>query len=87
MSARTPSMYRFAYSLTVEEERRCAKNEFYLQQSPKYKGYTEKIFKALYTKEPLTMEEISQYTGIDKRSINGVLSFNITAGYMRRIPL
>jgi len=80
-------MLRFKYSLTTDGERRCAKNEFYLQQTPKYKGYTEKIFKTLYTKEPLTIREISYHTGIDRRAVNGIITFNVMAGYIRRISL
>ena len=77
-------MLRFKYTLTSEGERRVTKNEFYLQKTPKYRGYTEKIFRALYGSESLTTAEISRYTGIDKRSVNGVISFNIVAGYIRR---
>jgi len=80
-------MLRYRYSLTDEGERRCAKNEFYLQQTPKYKGYTEKIFRTLYSQEPLTIREISQHTGIDKRAVNGIITFNLVAGYIRRIQL
>jgi len=80
-------MLRYKYSLTNEGERRCAKNEFYLQQTPKYKGYTEKIFKTLYSQEPLTIREISQYTGIDRRAVNGIITFNVVAGYIRRVAL
>jgi len=80
-------MLRYRYSLTDEGERRCAKNEFYLQQTPKYKGYTEKIFRTLHSQEPLTIREISQYTGIDKRAVNGIITFNLVAGYIRRIQL
>jgi len=80
-------MLRYKYSLTNEGERRCAKNEFYLQKTPKYKGYTEKIFKTLYTQEPLTIREISQHTGISRRAVNGIITFNVMAGYIRRITL
>jgi len=80
-------MLRFKYSLTTEGERRCAKNEFYLQQTPKYRGYTEKIFRILYSKKPMTIREISQYTGIDRRAVNGIITFNVTAGYIQRIRL
>jgi len=80
-------MLRFKYSLTTEGERRCAKKEFYLQQTPKYKGYTEKIFRVLYGREPLTTKEISYYTGIDRRAVNGIITFNVMAGYIRRIRL
>jgi len=77
-------MLRYKYTLTTDGERRCANNEFYLQQTPKYRGYTEKIFRALYGSEPLTIAEISQYTGIDRRAVNGVITFNVMAGYIRR---
>jgi len=80
-------MLRYRYSLTGNGERRCAKNEFYLQQTPKYRGYTEKIFRALYDSEPKTIAEISQQTGIDRRAVNGVITFNVMAGYIRRIVL
>jgi len=80
-------MLRYRYSLTTEGERRCAKSEFYLQKTPKYKGYTEKIFRALYSSEPLTIREISQYTGIDRRAVNGIITFNLVAGYIRRLSL
>lgn len=77
-------MLRFKYALTTNGARRCANNEFYLQKTPKYRGYTEKIFKALYDSEPLTIAEISQYTGIQRRAVNGVITFNVMAGYIRR---
>jgi len=80
-------MLRFRYALTQDGARRCAKNEFYLQQTPKYRGYTEKIFRALYSSEPLTIAEISQSTGIDRRAVNGVITFNVVAGYIRRIVI
>jgi len=80
-------MLRYRYSLTNEGERRCAKSEFYLQQTPKYRGYTEKIFRTLYGSEPLTIREISHYTGIDRRAVNGIITFNVMAGYIRRISL
>lgn len=77
-------MLRFRYTLTNDGERRVAKNEFYLQQTPKYRGYTEKIFRALYGSDALTIAEISRYTGIDRRSVNGVITFNLMAGYIKR---
>jgi hypothetical protein len=77
-------MLRYKYALTNDGERRVAKNEFYLQQTPKYRGYTEKIFRVLYGSDPLTLAEISQNTGIDRRSVNGVITFNLMAGYIRR---
>ena len=81
-------MLKYKYTLTKEGARRCAKDEFYLQETPTYKGYTEKIFRLLnMAKKPLTVREISGLTGIQPRSINGVLTFNIYAGYIRRILL
>jgi len=80
-------MLRYKYTLTNDGERRCAKNEFYLQQTPKYRGYTEKIFRALFSSEPLTIAEISEYTGIQRRAVNGVITFNVMAGYIQRIRL
>ena len=80
-------MLRFRYSLTTDGMRRCANNEFYLQQTPKYRGYTEKIFRALYDSEPKTIAEISYRTGIERRAVNGVITFNVMAGYIRRISL
>jgi len=80
-------MLRYRYSLTNEGERRCSKSEFYLQETPNYKGYTEKIFRTLYSSEPMTIREISQYTGIDKRAVNGIITFNLMAGYIKRITL
>jgi len=80
-------MLRYRYSLTTDGERRASHNEFYLQQTPKYKGYTEKIFRALYGSEPLTIREISYYTGIERRAVNGIITFNVMAGYIRRIAL
>lgn len=77
-------MLRFKYTLTTDGERRVAKNEFYLQGTPRYRGYTEKIFRALYGSDPMTIAEISGYTGIDTRSVNGVITFNIMAGYIKR---
>jgi DNA-binding MarR family transcriptional regulator len=78
---------RYRYALSNEGERRCAKDEFYLQQTPKYKGYTEKIFRTLYSSKPLTIRDISDYTGIDKRAVNGIITFNLMAGYIRRIVI
>lgn len=67
---------------------RYAKNEFYLQNTPTYKGFTERIFRVLYERrKPLTIAEISSLTGIKPRSVNGVITFNIYAGYIRRIPV
>jgi hypothetical protein len=77
-------MLRFKYALTNDGERRVTKNEFYLQQTPKYRGYTEKIFRTLYSSDALTIAEISQNTGIDRRSVNGVITFNLMAGYIKR---
>jgi DNA-binding MarR family transcriptional regulator len=77
-------MLRYRYGLTTDGERRCAKNEFYLQETPKYKGYTEKIFRTLYESDPLTIAEISEHTGIQRRAVNGVITFNVMAGYIRR---
>jgi len=80
-------MLRYKYALTNDGERRCAKSEFYLQMTPNYKGYTEKIFRTLYSSEPLTIREISAYTGIDKRAVNGIITFNLLMGYIKRIDL
>ena len=80
-------MLRYKYTLTDDGERRCANNEFYLQKTPKYRGYTEKIFKAVYDSDPKTIAEISYHTGIDRRAVNGVITFNVMAGYIRRISL
>ncbi len=78
------TMLRYKYALTNDGERRVSKNEFYLQETPKYRGYTERIFRALYSSDALTIAEISHYTGIDKRSVNGVITFNLVAGYIKR---
>jgi len=81
-------MLRYRYTLTEAGERRCVKGEFYLQETPKYRGYTEKIFRTLYRSEnPLTVREISELTGIHRRSVNGVITFNLLAGYITRIPI
>ncbi len=80
-------MLRFKYTLTSDGERRCANNEFYLQKTPKYRGYTEKIFRALFRSEPLTIAQISEHTGIERRAVNGVITFNVMAGYIQRIRL
>ena len=80
-------MLRYKYTLTENGERRCANDEFYLQQTPKYRGYTERIFKALYDSEPLTIAQISEKTQIHRRSVNGVITFNVMAGYIQRILL
>jgi len=80
-------MLRYRYSLTSDGERRCSNSEFYLQKTPKYKGYTEKIFRTLYGSEPLTTREISHYTGIDRRAVNGIITFNLMAGYIQRIAI
>jgi DNA-binding MarR family transcriptional regulator len=80
-------MLRYKYSLTTDGERRCSKSEFYLQKTPKYKGYTEKIFRTLYSTQPLTIREISEKTRIDRRAVNGIITFNVMAGYIRRIAL
>lgn len=80
-------MLRYKYSLTGDGERRCAKNEFYLQETPKYKGYTERIFRTLYDNDPKTVAEISENTGIERRAVNGVITFNVMAGYIQRILL
>ncbi|MGD8507024.1 MAG: hypothetical protein PVF15_10235 [Candidatus Bathyarchaeota archaeon] len=78
-------MLRYKYALTNDGQRRCINNEFYLQETPSYKGYTEKIFRILHrSRKPLTIREISELTGIHKRSVNGVITFNIMAGYIRR---
>ena len=79
-------MLRYRYTLTTEGLRRCVHNEFYLQKTPRYRGYTEKIFRTLHrSPKPLTIREISELTGIHKRSVNGVITFNIMAGYIRRV--
>lgn len=80
-------MLRYKYALTSAGERRCANNEFYLQKTPKYRGYTEKIFKALFGSEALTIAEISERTRIERRAVNGVITFNVMAGYIQRISL
>jgi len=80
-------MLRYKYALTNEGARRCGQNEFYLQNTPNYKGYTEKIFRALHGSEPLTIREISYSTGIDKRAVNGIITFNLMMGYIQRINL
>jgi Mn-dependent DtxR family transcriptional regulator len=81
-------MLRYRYTLTKEGLRRCINNEFYLQKTPRYRGYTEKIFRILHSSDkPLTIKEISELTGIHRRSVNGVITFNIMAGYIRREPI
>jgi len=81
-------MSKFKYCLTEEGRRRCLKNEFYLQGTPIYKGYTEKIFQLLHkTKKPLSIREISELTGINLRSVNGVIMFNVYAGYIKRVQM
>lgn len=78
-------MLKYKYTLTKAGERRCVNDEFYLQNTSGYRGHTEKIFRLLHiSKRPLTVEEISEMTGIGTHSINGVLTFNISAGYITR---
>jgi len=81
-------MSKFKYSLTDVGVKRCVKNEFYLQATSTYKGFTERIFRLLHnTEKPLTIREISNLTGIKPRSVNGVITFNIYAGYIKQIPV
>ena len=81
-------MLKCKYTLSKAGEKRCINDEFYLQETSTYKGYTEKIFRILHNVEkPLTAREISELTGIQSRSVYGVLTFNITAGYVMRILL
>ncbi len=81
-------MLRYKYTLTRDGKSRCKHDEFYLQETSRYRGYTEKIFRVLHnSKRPLTVNEISELTGIRKRSVNGVITFNIYAGYIKRLSL
>jgi hypothetical protein len=81
-------MAKFRYILTDAGVKRCVKNEFYLQKTSTYKGFTERIFRLLHnTEKPLTLREISNLTGIKPRSVNGVITFNIYVGYIKRIPV
>ena len=81
-------MLKFKYSLTDAGAKRCVKNEFYLQDTSTYKGFTERIFRLLHkTEKPLTIREISNLTGIKPRSVNGIITFNIYAGYIKQIPM
>jgi len=81
-------MLRYKYALTEGGKRRCKCNEFYLQDTANYRGYTEKIFNLLYQSgKPMTAREISELTGIRIRSVNGVITFNIGAGYIARLQL
>jgi len=78
-------MLKYQYTLTKAGKIRCMNDEFYLQETPGYRGYTEIIFRLLHISEkPLTIREISKITGIRSHSINGVLTFNIAAGYITR---
>jgi len=78
----------FKYTLTKDGSRRCRNDEFYLQETDDYRGYTEKIFRTLHTSpRPLTVREIKELTGIQTKSINGVICYNIIAGYIRRITI
>jgi hypothetical protein len=82
------NVLRYKYALTEDGKRRCNKKEFYLQDTANYRGYTEKIFGLLYEKgSPMTAREISELTGIRIRSVNGVITFNIGAGYIMRMNL
>jgi hypothetical protein len=79
---------KYAYMLKPAGKEKCIKNEFYLQETSVYKGYTEKIFDMLFkSKEPLTVREISMATGIRSISVSAVITFNIYAGYILRLPL
>ncbi|MBX5327029.1 MAG: hypothetical protein ACQXXH_07310 [Candidatus Bathyarchaeia archaeon] len=81
-------MLRYRYALTEEGKRRCKSNEFYLQDTANYRGYTERIFTLLYRSgSPMTAREISELTGIKIRSVNGVITFNIGAGYITRLQI
>jgi hypothetical protein len=81
-------MLKFKYGLTEEGVKRCTRDEFYLQGTSTYKGYTERIFRVLHRSEkPLTTIEISNLTGIKTSSVNGIIAFNVYAGYVRRIQL
>lgn len=81
-------LLRYSYGLTRAAIDRCDNNEFYLQETPRYKGYTEKIFRLLKrSRQPLTIDEIHKITGIKKRSINGIITFNLSADYIKRYEI
>jgi len=81
-------MIKFRYILNTTGVNRCIKREFYLQSTSTYRGYTEKIFQILYeSRKPLTVREISRTTGIKSRSVSSVITFNIYAGYIMKIPI
>jgi len=82
-------MLRWAYTTSVDGDRRCRNGEFYLQKIPSYRGITKKVFYFLYQNKPkvFTIRQISKKTDIDNRSVNGVISFNVAHGYIDRYPI
>ncbi len=59
-------MLKYKYTLTNTGKKKCLTNEFYLQNTPGYRGYAEEILRTLYrSKKPLTLVEISKLTILD----------------------
>ena len=88
-------MLRYRYYLSPAGEERCDKNQFYLQATPKYRGFTPRVFRAI-RKEAKTIAEIATdikpfYPGVNysdlKRSVNGVITFNVAQDYIRRLQI
>jgi len=88
-------MLRFKYCLSPTGQERCDKNQFYLQQTPKYRGFTPRVFRAIRN-EPKTIAEIAAdikpyYPGIPdyelRRSVNGIITFNVMQQYILRMNL
>ena len=77
-------MFKDKYTLTTDGERLLTNNEFYLKQPPKYRDYTEKIFRTLFNSGHKTIAEIVQTTGIGKCAVKGVITYNLMAGFIRK---
>lgn len=73
------------YALTKDGMKKCDDGDFFQQDKPDYQGYTEKILRSLHRSKPLNVRQISEITGIRTRNINGIIPYNIYAGYIRRI--
>jgi hypothetical protein len=79
-------MSKFKYTLTDTGKKKCLTNEFYLQNTPGYRGYAEKILRALHQSErPLTLAEISELTKIRSCDVTGTMNYYIYSGYIKRL--
>jgi hypothetical protein len=77
----------FKYTLTSKGLERVVPKKTFQEYCSEYRSYNETILRLLARTKPLSIDEISRWTGIEKEYVSYIIKFNLYLGTVRKTIL